>query len=59
MRANHLKLGWNSFRVARSLEIFSRTFCFSINTVDYFHGCPQRGENAFPPWKLGLRTKKY
>ena len=45
-------------RVARSLEILSRTFCFSTNRVDYFHGCPQRGKYAFPPsWKLGLGTK--
>ena len=35
-----------SVRVAKSLEIFSRTFCFSRDTVDYFHGCPQRRQNV-------------
>jgi len=49
-------------RVARSLEIVSRTFWFSRDAVDYFHGCPQRRQNEFlpthTPWKLGLRTKK-
>jgi len=35
--------------VARSLEIFSRTICFSRDTVDYFDGCPQWGQNVFVP----------
>jgi len=48
-----------AYRVARSLDIFSRTFCFSRDTLDYFHGSPQRVEKGVfaPSSKLGLRTK--
>ena len=48
-------------RVARSLEIFSRTFCFSRDTVDCFHGCPQRGQNGFlptHPMEIGTKNQK-
>jgi len=49
----------NAFsRVARSLENFSRTFCFSINTADYFHECPQRLQNAFFPLEIGSQNQK-
>jgi len=47
------------FRVARSLEIFSRTFCFSRDTVDYFHGCLKRGaKRVFFPLEIGSKNQK-
>ena len=55
---SNLKLPhWLGCRVARSLEIFSRTFCFSRDAADYCHGCSQRGENVFLPPPLEIGTK--
>ena len=51
-------LGLRLLRVAGSFEIFSRTFRFSGDTVDYFHGCPQRGQNGFPPSEIGTKNQK-